>query len=61
MRTEPLHPNCVIALYNQVGSYRPKRENFRLTAEVKRKSTKKLRFDPREFCGRADWGMVWKN
>jgi phosphoglucomutase len=39
------------ALCNQVGSYYPKRENFRLTPEVKEKSTKKLRFDPREFCG----------
>jgi phosphoglucomutase len=33
------------ALYNQVGSYHPRRENFRLT--------EKLRFDPREFCGRG--------
>ncbi len=40
------------ALSNQVGSYYPKRENFRLTPEVKEKFTEKLRFDPREFCGR---------
>jgi phosphoglucomutase len=40
------------ALCNQVGSYHPRRENFRLTAEVKEKFTEKLRFDPREFCGR---------
>jgi len=41
------------ALCNQVGSYYPQRENFRLTPEVKGKFTEKLRFDPREFCGRA--------
>jgi len=40
------------AISNQVGSYHPKRENFRLTPEVKAKFTEKLRFDPREFCGR---------
>ena len=39
------------ALSNQVGSYYPKRENFRLTPEVKEKFTEKLRFDPREFIG----------
>jgi phosphoglucomutase len=38
-------------LCNQVGSYFPKRENFRLTPEVKEKFTEKLRSDPREFCG----------
>jgi phosphoglucomutase len=37
---------------NQVGSYYPRRENFRLTPEVKEKFTEKLRSDPREFCGR---------
>ena len=36
---------------NQVGSYYPKRENFRLTAEVKGKFTEKLRVDPKEFVG----------
>lgn len=41
------------ALCNQVGSYYPRRENFRLTPEVKEKFTEKLRSDPREFCGRA--------
>ena len=41
------------ALCNQVGSYYPQRENFRLTPEVKEKFTGKLRSDPREFCGRA--------
>jgi phosphoglucomutase len=40
------------ALSNQVGSYYPKRENFRLTPEVKEKFTEKLRVDPQEFCGR---------
>jgi len=39
------------ALSNQVGSYYPKRQNFRLTPEVKEKFTEKLRFDPREFIG----------
>jgi phosphoglucomutase len=39
------------ALCNQVGSYHPMRENFRLTPEVKGKFTEKLRSDPREFCG----------
>ncbi|MGA8761600.1 MAG: phosphoglucomutase/phosphomannomutase family protein [Candidatus Sulfotelmatobacter sp.] len=40
------------ALCNQVGSYHPRRENFRLTPEVKAKFTEKLRLEPREFCGR---------
>src|SRR2546425_5057788 len=40
------------SLSNQVGSYYPRRENFRLTAEVKEKFTEKLRSDPREFAGR---------
>jgi phosphoglucomutase len=39
------------ALSNQVGSYYPKRENFRLTPEVKAKFTEKVKSDPREFCG----------
>jgi phosphomannomutase len=38
-------------LCNQVGSYYPQRENFRLTPDVKEKFTEKLRSDPREFCG----------
>ena len=41
------------AVCNQVGSYYPQRENFRLTPEVKAKFTEKLRFDPHDFCGRA--------
>jgi alpha-D-glucose phosphate-specific phosphoglucomutase len=39
------------AISNQVGSYYPRRENFRLTPEVKGKFTEKLRFDPKEFLG----------
>ena len=39
------------ALCNQVGSYYPERQNFRLTPEVKAKFTEKLRSDPREFSG----------
>jgi phosphoglucomutase len=39
------------AICNQVGSYYPERQNFRLTPEVKAKFTEKLRSDPREFCG----------
>jgi phosphoglucomutase len=37
-------------LCNQVGSYYPERQNFRLTPEVKGKFTEKLKSDPREFC-----------
>jgi phosphoglucomutase len=40
------------SLCNQVGSYYPLRENFRLTPEVKAKFTEKLRSDPKEFSGR---------
>ena len=40
------------AVRNQVGSYYPQRENFRLTPEVKTKFTEKLRSDPRDFNGR---------
>jgi phosphoglucomutase len=39
------------ALCNQVGSYYPRRDNFRLTPVVKEKFTEKLKADPREFCG----------
>ena len=41
------------ALSNQVGSYYPRRENFRLTPEVKAKFTEKVKSDPREFCGHS--------
>jgi phosphoglucomutase len=40
-------------LCNQVGSYYPQRQNFRLTPEVKEKFTEKLRSDPKEFSGTA--------
>ena len=39
------------AISDKVGSFYPKRENFRLTPEVKAKFTEKLKSDPREFCG----------
>jgi phosphoglucomutase len=41
------------ALCNQVGSFYPERQNFRLTPEVKAKFTEKLKSDPREFCGHS--------
>jgi phosphoglucomutase len=46
------------ALCNQVGSYYPMRENFRLTPEVKAKFTEKLKSDPREFCGHGVSAVV---
>lgn len=39
-------------LFAKVGSFYPKRENFRLTAEVKEKFTEKLRLNPHDFFGR---------
>jgi phosphomannomutase len=39
-------------LFVKVGSFYPRRENFRLTAEVKAKFTSKLKADPRELGGR---------
>lgn len=39
------------ALFAEVGSFYPMRENFRLTPEVKEKFTEKLRVDPQSFCG----------
>jgi len=38
-------------LFVKVGSFYPKRENFRLTPEVKEKFTGKLRSDPKQFSG----------
>jgi phosphoglucomutase len=38
-------------IYDQVGSFYPQRENFRLTPEVKEKFTKKLGVDPQQFAG----------
>ena len=46
------------ALYNQVGSNYPRRENFRLTPEVKAKFTEKLGSDPKQFSGRKVLGVV---
>jgi phosphoglucomutase len=45
-------------LSNEVGSYFPQRENFRLTPEVKEKFTGKLKSDPGEFCGRKVSAVV---
>jgi phosphoglucomutase len=39
-------------LFGKVGSYYPRRENFRLTPQVKQKFTEKLQAEPREFFGR---------
>jgi phosphomannomutase len=39
-------------LFAEVGSYYPRRENFRLTPEVQQKFTGKLQSDPRDFAGR---------
>src|SRR6202140_292010 len=36
---------------NQVGSFYPERQNFRLTPEGKEKFTEKLKQDPKDFCG----------
>jgi phosphoglucomutase len=49
------------AISNQVGSYFPQRENFRLTPEVQAKFTEKLRSDPREFCGHTVSEVVRKD
>ena len=46
------------ALFAEVGSFYPRRDNFRLTAELKAKLTEKLRSDPREFGGRKVVGKV---
>jgi phosphoglucomutase len=40
------------ALFDKVGSFYPRRENFRLTPEVKEKFTRKLQLEPRDFYGR---------
>jgi alpha-D-glucose phosphate-specific phosphoglucomutase len=40
------------ALFAEVGSFYPMRENFRLTPEVHQTFTSKLTTEPREFCGR---------
>ena len=50
-RNQPLKRQ-LDALFVKVGSFYPKRENFRLTPEVKAKFTGKLALNPRDFCGR---------
>jgi phosphoglucomutase len=39
-------------LFDQVGSFYPRRENFRLTPDVQRKFTEKLKSEPHDFLGR---------
>ena len=46
---------------NQVGSFFPQRENFRLTREVKTKFTEKLKSDPHEFLGHKVSEVVRKD
>ena len=46
---------------NQVGSFFPQRENFRLTPEVKSKFTDKLQSDPHEFYGHQVSEVVRKD
>lgn len=50
-RNQPLQSQ-LRALFNKVGSFYPRRDNFRLTAEVKEKFTNKLKSDPVELSGR---------
>ena len=45
-------------LFAKVGSFYSKRENFRLTQEVKEKFTGKLQHEPTEFFGRKVAGVV---
>src|SRR5204863_3512834 len=45
-------------LFAEVGSFYPRRENFRLTPEVKAKFTSKLEQTPREIAGRAVGNVV---
>ena len=44
--------NQLRELFAKVGSYYPRRENFRLTPEVKEKFTGKLQSNPQDFFGR---------
>src|SRR5215467_11580559 len=50
-RNQPLTAQ-IHDLFNQVGSFYPQRENFRLTPEVREKFTGKLGADPAELSGR---------
>ena len=49
------------AISDKVGSFYPKRENFRLTPEVKAKFTEKLGNDPTEFAGQKVVEVVRKD
>lgn len=46
------------ALFAKVGSFYPRRENFRLTPEVKATFTEKLKREPSEFCGKKVASVV---
>jgi phosphoglucomutase len=48
-------------LFVKVGSFYPRRENFRLTQEVKEQFTEKLQLEPREFFGRKVQEVVRKD
>jgi phosphomannomutase len=48
-------------LFVKVGSFYPRRENFRLTEDVKDRFTKKLGSDPKEFFGRTIQEVVRKD
>lgn len=48
-------------LFAKVGSYYPRRENFRLTPEVKEKFTEKLQSNPQDFSGRRVSEVVRKD
>jgi len=48
-------------LFAKVGSFCPRRENFRLTQEVKEKFTEKLQSEPRDFSGRKVAAVVRKD
>ncbi len=49
------------ALFVEVGSFYPIRENFRLTEEVQQKFTDKVRLDPVEFAGHKVQEVVRKD
>src|SRR5205807_394172 len=46
------------ALFAKVGSFYPRRDNFRLTEEVRRAFTEKVRAEPRELGGRRMSAVV---
>ena len=56
-RGKPLREQLT-RLFDQVGSFYPERQNFRLTPEVKAKFTEKLKQEPREFAGRKVASIV---